>query len=270
MKSLSNSYIENINTFLKGKKQEKFLKSVITINESLSQNTWVKRGTVTGNSGFYQGLIKTPFSLRYDGYEVGTELWHEMNKFERCINYGEYSEGIDIQKCYNLLKDARNKDETKYKLKASFEIVESWILLCKEKKEAYEYLASSKPLPIFEKLTLSPRVKKTLNEMNLDIDLATITYPEVERKEKIIEKDNKKIKEVFYKIIWPEGIKHNQSRFSDKVCNCHACGKYIPSGTFVPLYAKDRKSNKLVSLLLGRDCAYNVFKVKDVGINLDE
>jgi hypothetical protein len=62
---------------------------------------------------------------------------------------------------------------------------------------------------------------------------------------------------------WSKGIKFNRTRFT---CGCEACGKRIPSRRFVPVEARDKKSNDLIGMWLGCDCASNIFGIKDKGI----
>jgi hypothetical protein len=268
MKSLNQELVNKIISVLKGAKLKKFKGSVDVLNESLEQGSWIKRGSVKAQSGFYQGILKIPHRIEYKGYQIGTDLWKEMNIFFRCLNYGLLNHEIDVDHCFEIFKTVEY-DGKPLKVKYPEEVLRAWVSLCIEKEKAFEFLNTARPKPILSEIKLSKRVTTTLKEMNLDIELSSLRYPDLKRHERFVEDEKgKKKKEVWYEIIWPEGIKHNKSRFSGGSCNCQACGKYIPSGLFVPLYARDNKSGDLVSFLLGRDCASNIFSVKDVGINL--
>lgn len=271
MKKLNQKNIEIITNFMKGNKLKKFQGSIDVLNESLEQGSWIKRGSVKANSGFYAGLMSIPSSLEYEGYEIGTDLWHEMNAFERCLNYGSLSnKDFDTIKCLELLKNstARGKE---FKVKVPDEVIIAWVELCKEKTIAVKELETARPKPVLTDIKLSPRVTKTLKEMDLNIDLSSVSFPELKKHEEVVEGKNYegkivKKKIVWYEVIWPKDTKHGRSRFTSSTCNCEACGKNIPSGRFVPLYARDLNTNDTVSFWLGRDCASNIFGVKDIGI----
>lgn len=277
MKSLNQELINTISKNLKGNKLKKFIDSVNILNESLRQGSWVARGRVKADSGFYAGLITIPSCLEYNGFEIGTDLWKEMNEFSRCLNYGSSSTNFDSTKCLELLKNGSSQGK-KFKLKIEDDAVLAWVELCREKKKAFQLLDQARPAPVLTEIKLSPRVTKTLKEMKLNIELSSVRFPELKRHEDIIEEKDTygklvKKKIVSYEVIWPIGTLHGKSRFSNIFvgdCNCEACGKFIPSRKLVPLYAKDLNSNQFVSFWLGRDCASNIFGVKDIGVNKDE
>jgi hypothetical protein len=79
-----------------------------------------------------------------------------------------------------------------------------------------------------------------------------------------LNKDGTRKQENYNVVVWSDGIIHGKSRFAGN--GCHACGKHIPSGRFVPVEAHDKKSNKTISLWLGCDCAKNIFGIKDIGV----
>lgn len=271
---LNENLIHIIKESLKGNKLKKFLSSIEVLKESIEQGAWIPRGSIKANSGFYQGFLKTPYNLEHPELKIGTDSWHEFNHFTRCLSYGSLSKNINLNKNIQILRESNYKGEP-LKIKVTDEQIIAWVNLCKEKDKAFKYLDNAKPKPKLTEIKLSKRVTTTLKEMNLDIDLSSVSYPDLEEyfvKEDVLNKktnklEKKKIK--YYKILWPNGTKHHQSRFNG-YCNCHACGKYIPSGLFVPLYATDNNSGNKVSFLLGRDCAQNIFNVKDVGIKTEK
>jgi hypothetical protein len=174
--------------------------------------------------------------------------------------------------------------------KISPEFLIAWCSLCVEKQNARRFLDEQRPLPVKTEIGLSPKVTKTLKELNLDIDMSSIKpakinyrlvparYSPFNTKEqklfgKVIVNETRNgskysMLERDYYIDWTKGIVHGQSRFTHHTGHCEACGKNIPSWTFVPLEAKDKKSGQLVSLLAGCDCAKNIFGVKDIGIEI--
>lgn len=161
------------------------------------------------------------------------------------------------------------------KLKLSDDVIRAWIELCVEKTKANQILQNARPKPVITKVGLSPKVTKTLKEMDLDLDLSTIQHPIVYRmvpltdeKGKLIRDANKKKIMVLRPFVqFPDGTVFNMTRFSLKPHNCEACGKFVPSGMFTPLVAKDKKSGKLVGMWVGTDCGRNIFGIKDLGFN---
>ncbi len=170
--------------------------------------------------------------------------------------------------------------------KISPEFLIAWCSLCIEKKTARFFLDSVRPLPVVTAIGLSPKVTKTLKDMNLDIDLPTIKPAKIAYR--VIAKLNMNFRSKEYGQImmgtsdndskyslvdydpyvkWSEGIVHGQSRFTHRTGHCEACGKNIPSWRFVPVEAFDKTSKKLVSFLLGCDCAKNIFGIKDIGVD---
>jgi hypothetical protein len=120
---------------------------------------------------------------------------------------------------------------------------------------------------------LSPKVTATLTGMNLDLDLPSITPAEIEaykvqgRNTKtgdlLFDRSGAPVMQTAYRVRWSRGTQLNMSRFHD---GCQACGKWIPSGEYVPIEAECKRLKVRVGLWLGRDCARNIFGVKDAGI----
>jgi hypothetical protein len=152
-------------------------------------------------------------------------------------------------------------------------LVESWNELCTQVARACKALDAARPKPVVTAVGLSPKVTATLQECNLDLDLPTIKPAKISFYEKHARDDagelkflnGKPVMERVYYVDWTAGIKHNRSRFASG-SGCHACGKSIPSGRFVPVEAQC-KNLGLVALWLGCDCARNIFGVKDAGID---
>jgi len=247
---------KNLNTVLKalsGKRREKFAASIAILDQSVIDGQWVKRGKVKAESGFYQGLFK-PSNDYHDG----------SFRLYMTISYGQAHRGAfsHLIKNFELPKNITP------------EVVIAWVSLCNAKDSAIAELDDARPKPVLTKIGLSPKVTKTLQEMNLDIDLASIKYPEIAfrwvNKENVdgtpVRKNGKYVMEKEYYVKWPKDIVHGASRFGNTSLFCEACGKHIPSGLFAPVQALDRKSGKHVSFWLGLDCARNIFGVKDVGM----
>lgn len=262
MNQLSQKHIDNVTKALSGKRLEKLKNSINIINESLSKGGWVLRGSVKARAGFYQGLFSSlvDFDRNY-----GDDKEDSPSNLYRCLKYGIAVSESSLKHLPKFLVDKYGKD-----------FFESWLALCKEKDEAIEWLNELRPLPVITAIGLSPKVTLTLTEMNLDLDLSSIRLADIVP-ERIKARDNhgnllldKKTGEqlwtIIYKIKWTEGIVHNTSRFANLPCHCHACGKYIPSQRFVPIEAKDKRTNKIISLWIGQDCSKNIFGIKDIGV----
>ncbi len=268
MKQLNPALVETVRQVLKGARLAKFEASVAIINESLAQECWVLRGAVKARSGFYQGLAKVQF--RREEYDDTTatgagenDAWHLM----MTLNYGHPFRGKDLQRGIEVL---RNNEAINKKL--TDESIVAWAALCDEMTEIHRLLDEARPKPVITAVGLSPKVTKTLKEMNLDIDLPSIRRADLEKRyrpafdrkgQPILDQDGKQMMESYHVVVWTKGIVHGTSRFSR---GCEACGKPIPSCRYVPVEAMDKRSGKLISLWLGCDCARNIFGIKDVGV----
>lgn len=282
MKSLNEKNLQLVISSIKGKRLEYFLESTGLINASLAASGWVKWASRKADKGFSQGLgvsIEVPPRPRWD--EPANPMYEPRHAVNWCLGSGyttPTSEEIEM-----VINDLSPKELKK----VSPELIRAWCELAKEKREAVEWLNSLRPLPVLTPVGLSPKVTKTLKEMNLDIDLPSIKMAEIaynyaprkhcDRKlptfgEVMIGKAKKNGAEYCHTqlvpyVKWSEGIVHGRSRFSARNEQCEACGKKIPSGRFVPVEAVDKAhNNRLVSLWVGCDCANNIFGIKDVGV----
>ena len=263
MKSLSPELVAKVTEPMKGKKLEKLMESIAVINESLLAGGWAPRGSVKASSGFYQGYVK--YHLKY---ESGPEHDEDFS-LRLCLSFGGNRGDITNEAINRLMaKGILPKKITK-------EHVKAWVDLCLEASLAREELDNSRPRPIITEIGLSPRVTATLKEMNLNIDLpsiklADIAYrlgPKRNKQGEIMlnNRQNASLLDKFYYVNWTPGTKHRVTRFSDRNCNCEACGKHIPSGRFVPIEADDAKLGH-VGMYIGCDCAANIFGIKDAGL----
>jgi hypothetical protein len=261
--------------FLNGARLKKFSDSIEVLQDSLQQGAWIKRGSVKASSGFYQGLVpKLEFSQDFTARGKEAVLQEEASSLYFCVRWGQVFQGKNLQAALKILRLRANPQSGK-PLGADDAAVKAWVQLCAEKSAAVKFLDSARPAPVITAIGLSPKVTATLKEMNLDIDLPSIKMAKLERRERplldqtgkpMVGRDGEPLMHIYYVIVWSPGIAHNQSRFAHH--DCQACGKTIPSRRFVPLEAQDKKSGKLVSLLVGCDCAKNIFGVKDVGIEI--
>ena len=255
MEALTQANIDTVTEFLTGKRLEKFLESVGIVQESLATGEWsIKRARGKAFKGINQGLTsKAASGSRGDNFDV-----------YMCVAYGSPVKA-EIEATEGDFEAVGVKPE----------IVRAWIEVCREIHSAAKILDNARPKPKLTAIQLSPKVTKTLTEMNLDLDLSTIKPAEIIKIEYSevhpvtfqpvnLNRRGEVVTTVSYQVEWSKGISHGTSRFSH--CDCEACGKKIPSQLVVPVEVHDRKRDGLISLWLGRDCASNIFGVKDVGI----
>lgn len=286
-KKLNEKLVETVAKALKGARLTKFLDSIKVINDSLEQGGWVSRGSVKANSGF-SDICKIDINAaqelpladirHFTATDVcfllrhGSEIRKGVPAYFSGTNYPETALEI-LQSGVTYLRETGNLK------KISDDVILAWFYLVREKNIAVHLLDSLRPLPVVTSIGLSPKVTATLTECNLDLDLSSLKLAEIafrfvqakkwsDEKKKwlpVFDKNGACVLEKEYYPKWTVGTVHDQSRFAGGR-HCHACGKRIPSGRFVPIEAFDNYSKNIISMWLGCDCAKNIFGIKDVGI----
>jgi hypothetical protein len=269
MKNLNNKNIEIVRAGLDGKRLEKFNKSIECIVTSLAVDGWLphcSRSALVGFNGLFSGRsLNQGFDRDYNHPESDAIFASYMLA---CHS----SAGADPKLVVKHFKKyLTEKQFNSY----SEEFYVAYAELRNECAKAVDYLNSLRPLPVITEIGLSPRTTTTIKEMNLDLDMASIQYPEIDKKlvharsletgELLYDREKNPVMVWHYFIVWPKDTMHDQSRFAHHHQNCHACGKYIPSNRFVPLQAVDKNSGRHISMWLGQDCARKIFGVKDEG-----
>ena len=245
--------IKTVTAFLSGKRQEKFLTAIKVLQTAEDRGCFEGREAQKAGSGFYAGLVA---HRQYVSGEFG-EDGATQYQAQRCVTFGApYSGAVE----FGVQGVPQN-------------VVDAWIYLCGVAHSLTEQLKAARPKPVVTAIGLSPKVTKTLTEMNLDIDLPSITPAEIEAY-KVQARDRvtgdlmfaadgtTPIMQTFYRVKWTEGTQFGKSRF---YAGCQACGKPIPSRRYVPIEANCRKNGR-IGLWIGCDCAKNIFGVKDIGI----
>jgi hypothetical protein len=250
MEQLNSNLVQTVASFMKGKRLEKFNASVTILNESLAQGAWTKRGSVKSSGGVYQGLL----TLKQDPPTFELMM---------CLRFGH--------EC-RVAVTAEMIEKNGFGHIA--EVVGAWVQLCSDVAHARRELDAARPLPVVTAIGLSPKVTKTFQECNLDIDVSSIkpapikSYQAQMRSqttgELMFDKRGEPIMETIYYVAWPKGTQLHKSRFA--YSGCEACGKNIPSGRYVAIEADCRKLGH-IGLYVGCDCAHNIFGVKDLGID---
>jgi len=258
---------------LSGKRLQKLNESLKVLDESVAQGSWIMRGRVKAESGFYQGFTRY---VRIDGdgdgrirFDISGAESERLHRLTMCLNYGQRFTG-DLSKA---LKSFRKHTTEKNVYKPTDAQIQGWVELVAAARATFQELDEARPKPVITKIGLSPKVTKTLKEMNLDIDISTIKEPEIKfywwkkldpkTMKPMLDPRGKFIREKRFYVKWEKGTQHNMSRFALKGDHCEACSKVIKH--FVPLEAKDNRSGKWVSLWVGMDCAKNIFGVKTLG-----
>ncbi len=189
------------------------------------------------------------FHLRHD---------HPLNEAQSRLLFGSFG------RAPRLLQELR----TKLSASKKFSDVEMpfaqdalrWAEAFAPVAELIELLDSRRPKAVVIMKTLSPTVAKTVGE-HIGLDVSTIQSPPMHGGwVDFVFKDQKM--HVYEVVIdWPEGTRHNTSRFRYSANNqlCQACGHAIQSPfNWVPIlaYNADKEPH---SLWVGRDCAGKLF-----------
>jgi hypothetical protein len=126
--------------------------------------------------------------------------------------------------------------------------------------EAVETLNATRPKPVYFLGTLSATVLGNVSKF-MGMDFTTLAIPEMEWKlVDETDEEGKLVRKWVVNILWPEGTKHNTSRYARGNC-CHACGHRIYNPyNWVPMVGES--ADGPVSLWTGKDCAENLFGCK--------
>lgn len=126
-------------------------------------------------------------------------------------------------------------------------------------------LDASRARPTYELGDLSPTVRANVGAA-MGLAFATVRMPEIkwELREVALPPHGGVVQVWHGEILWPEGTRHNGSRYATGT-QCHACGHRISrSDNWVPLVLEDA-SGAPSSLWVGRDCAKRLFGCRVVG-----
>lgn len=184
---------------------------------------------------------------------------HPLNEAQASLLFGSF------KRAPRLLQELRTKLSA---AKKKFSCVEKpyaqdalrWAEAFAPVAELIELLDSRRPKAVVVMKTLSPTVAKTVGE-NIGLDVSTIQSPPMhgEWVDFVFKGQKMRVYEIV--IDWPEGTRHNTSRFhySENNQQCQACGHAIQNPfNWVPIlaYNADKVPH---SLWVGRDCAGKLF-----------
>ena len=290
MNPLNANHIAAIRSEMKGAWLKKFDESIQVINDSLAQGSWVTRGAVKASAGFGQGtgivvptcnpsiptgnMITTPHGTYPE--RVDNPAWPYYCTLGHCLRFGGPVRTDDLEGALTWLEGLKNGKGKLVIGKHTMGFVRAWIALNEEVENVKDALNEARPAPVKTAIGLSPKVTATLKEMNLDINLPSIECAEIafyfvpkrDKEGKIMMSRNEKasLLDRSYYVKWTPGTKFGRSRFGGKSHHCEACGKAIHSGQFVAIECDDQNSGDHLGLWIGRDCAANIFGVKDAGV----
>jgi hypothetical protein len=242
-----------------------FTDSIAVIRASAEQGTWLSHGRRRADKGINKGLtagkhMKSPGLVHGDARREA--LWRVY--FAAQHGQSLRAEELDV---------ATDDDLQAIAPKISVEVTRAWLRLMVVLRDIYTDLDASRPLPVYTEIGLSPKVTATLQDIGIDLDLATrrmapIDWRWEQERDKnfalVFRSDGapKMVKVYFVK--WPAGTVFGLSRFADR--DCEACGKSIPSGRFVPVLIANKAGTEH-GFWFGCDCARNILGIKDAGIS---
>ena len=252
--------IATLRGHFKGKRLEVFDESMAALRESAEQGAWVSRGALRVDKGVSKGIAPYKQLTRPDYSDL---RWRAVF---RAASYGHPTDA-------SIIDEVTDDDLVTIAPKVPAAITRAWLRLLVAVKAIAADLDASRSAPVYTDLGLSPKVTETLRDAGLDLDLRTRRlcplgwYWETATNDvgdAIIGSNGSPLRFKVYFPKWPEGTVFGSSRFSH--CDCHACGKSIPSGKVVPVLVAD-KAGTTHGFWFGRDCAANILGIKDAGID---
>lgn len=121
---------------------------------------------------------------------------------------------------------------------------------------AFAALDAARPKPSYVFREISRTVLDNVGRA-MGLAFETVRMPNIRWIERSVAgRDGSPVKIWVGEILWPEGTRHGQSRFSSGE-QCQACGHGIRSGRWVPLVLDG--SGGPASLWVGKDCARHLF-----------
>jgi hypothetical protein len=224
-----------------------------TLNKQNEAAKWARGVEKVLDAGSYTHPLHDALSdMRYGSYGRANHLLTPAAKTKRL---GKNRAGFSII----TRRGAENVNETIDRWAAAFAPVSELLVMLDERR----------PKPVIVLKTLSPTVAANVSKY-IGIDLRTIQAPPMRGIwVDMLDKKGKSIRVWQVEIVWPEGTRHNQSKFLHSHDNqlCQACGHAIRNGfNWVPLlaYGCDEPLSHCASLApfslwVGRDCARKLF-----------
>lgn len=270
---------DNLATFLPAKEQAKYAALRAAFEKSVTQGFWEEHtsrqlraafGKKLANGRMGGAMLKALDRLRRKGWEwqrdqpAQRDLVHTV---DMALSYGVFhlaqvrvrydgqDFAADLAFVRNAVLDEIDKDKDKGAVAKLFDEILSRLDDAELVSKAFETLDAQRPKPVFTLLGVSPTVTATLQDMGfVKASEAEISMPEIE----LVPDGHGSWRPTMK---WPEGTKHNTSRFASRYSCCHACGHRIQNAAnWVPVVVTSDKQPR--SIWIGSDCARSVFGIQ--------
>lgn len=264
-----------------GKARSNAQDALLLLDRSVAQGYWVPGASRRLRGALNKSNVAIKYARHYErtisklddrstlGYSLGP-AWRAVHE----MSYGSFenAQGTDfaalraaVAAPHNAVDNNDAGRELQLEVLAEMErYVKSFSTIAAEMAK----LDATRPIPTFTSLGLSPTVTRTLTDLGLDgqpatvrvcpirWDLVTHTAP-----------DGKVTYGYVGTLLWPEGTVHGASKYN-WTCNnaqCQACGHAIKNPfNWVPMLV-DSASGVPHSLWVGRDCCEKLFGFKVTG-----
>ena len=253
-------------SYFTGKSLEKATPALDLLLKSVAQGFWlhgVSRGVraALGKANVAMKIAKRDYATLegakpkdyFDGEKYGRKAW------ARELNFG-----MKFGHCHEVDLAFAGKHCVTAEQKAAFKVAVAWYEVMFPVCDAMRVLDATRPPPVFTSVGVSPTLTRTLRDMGVNAEAGAISVCPIEfEKVTKLDKHGREYFEFLVKMLWPEGTKHNMSRYAS-ACNCHACGHSIRNNfNWVPLVLVTKDGPR--SAWVGRDCAKSLFGVDMTG-----
>jgi hypothetical protein len=206
-----------------------------------------------------EGLLSDVSDDRRPGYYSECRGWLLVHN----MMFGQFARAREALVLADALKPHCVNDAERHALA----LARQWAQDFAPVAELVVLLDSRRPRPVLVCKTLSRTVLDNVGRA-MDIDLDSIEAPKMEMEwVETLLPNGQVVQMPRVKVLWPEGTRHDTSRFAYGVAfnqQCHACGHAIKNPfNWVPLLAQTPQGP--VSLWVGRDCAKNLFECEVSG-----
>lgn len=240
--------------------------------QSVEQGFWVKGGGLKVTSRLNKQNVAKKWAKAHEGDLVSVNHYSRDGVYQR--ESSERGWTLHHNMYFGSFRAAQETDWATVEAgcqndaeRAAVAYARAWAADWAEVAAAIELLDSRKPQPVFTSLGLSPTVTMTLSRLGVAAfnDDVTIEVPPFKTEWVKMVIKGREVEVPVSTPVWPEGTEHNTSMHahSGRSYNCcHACGHAIRNGyNWCPIVVKV-KGEAPKSMLIGRDCALNIFRIK--------
>lgn len=280
--TITSSYVDLASTLLTEKKATKFFESISVLNKALENDHWEPRGEAKVGAGLKDFVKASEFSS-HDGeshYNVEDEIENAMFyllMFGITGSFSRREENLSlIEKNADMIASRMNLKKGR-----TANAVVSAVKLMIEVVRAVEYLNSIVKQGRLDLTSLSDKQIHTLSNSAVDVDIMSLRLAKIVYPVSIVKKDvhfanaergrlkaNAVVSRYVFaevpRIEWEQGTRFGATGKDSHQCD--ACGKNIPSQTFVYLQATCKRTGDTLGLQFGTDCASRILNVKSEGV----